>query len=562
MKLVKIRILALTLATVFCIGAGIFESQQTASAATSAYNEPIIRIGMYVDTSVLDTRLFSSLNKSANGFEIGFSSGYNFQKSFEIANNAFIIAPQVNLNFANGSVKPDNNGNIGAYSAVLGKYSGYSAALSAAKAKGGFVAVVNGGYEARAYSATTAEAVKSASGGKTVASPVNGGLVVLDESGKIIFTWENTTKRLALRGKNGIVNFPMLHHSGNINHYDYRGFLEYSVNGSKLYMINVLGLEEYTKCVMSNEIGLNYSAETRKAFSVLARTVAMRSRHTRRGLDFDVCNNESCCQVYHGIYRLTEENNKIVDATRGLICTYEGSPISAPYHNSNGGASCSSVAAWGGSEVPYLTTVFLEEYRDGDKWKKEFTKQEFFKHLTSRSYFKSLTDDNINMQILETDPYGSDYITLLSVSDGSGNTVRIETSENVRRACGFSSANFTLDYTADVGVLTSEGAVEEKAVSGVMTADGYKPFEGFDESYESTSGEVVAPEKVTVDGAGVGHGVGFSATGSEKLAKDGYNYQYILSFFFSGTKLEYATSASSTPTPGQKPSEDIEIKGE
>ena len=61
---------------------------------------------------------------------------------------------------------------------------------------------------------------------------------------------------------------------------------------------------------------------------------------------------------------------------------------------------------------------------------------------------------------------------------------------------------------------------------------GYKAFEGFDEKYVMSSGETYSPETVTVHGQGVGHGVGFSATGSEKLARDGYSYKYILSCFF------------------------------
>lgn len=537
------RILAIVLATVFFAGTSVFPTSNNTSASAKAevYNEPTVRVGMYVVTPVLNTTRFYSENKSASGFDFGFSSGESFTKAFSLSNTAIILLPQVNASIANGKVTADNKGNIGAYSAVIGSYSSYSAAASAAKSKNGFVAIVKGGYEARAYASNSSEAAKKASGGRTVASPVSGGLTVLDANGDIILMYEDTTRSFAIRAQNGgTVNFPMLHHSGNVNYYDYRGFFEYSVENGRLKMINVLGLEEYTKCVMANEIGTKYSVETRKAFSVLARTVAMRSRHTRRGLDFNVCNNESCCQVYHGVYRMSEENNAIVDATRGLICTYEGSPISAAYHNSNGGASCSSVAAWGGSEVPYLTTVFHEEYNDGDKWELTFTKHEFYDYLTSRSSFSVLEDDDISMKILETDPYGSDYITILSVSDGSGNVIEVETSEDVRRSCGFTSANFTLEYSANVEVLTADGTIETRPVSSVLTADGYREFEGFGESYKTTMGVEITPDTVTVDGAGVGHGVGFSATGSEKLSKDGYSYKYILEFFFNGTVLEYA----------------------
>ena len=84
--------------------------------------------------------------------------------------------------------------------------------------------------------------------------------------------------------------------------------------------------------------------------------------------------------------------------------------------------------------------------------------------------------------------------------------------------------------------LTANG-METKTVSGVMTAEGYKEFNGFNDEYVTADGKVIAPDKVTVKGKGVGHGVGFSAIGSEQLAKDGYNYKYIIGFFFNGTKL-------------------------
>lgn len=530
------RLLSLALAIVFCISA--YAAAVPASAKTVVYNEPNVRVGMYVTTSLLDTRHFSSLNQSANGFELGYLQGESFQKLFSLSEKAIIIVPQVNSRFENGKCVADENGNIGAYSAVIGKFSSYSSALSAAKSKNGFVAVVNGGFEARAYSSNSAEAAKKASGGRSIASPSASNIFILSSDGKIIASIENG-KPLALRAQNGgAVNLPMRHRSGSINYYDYSGIFEYSVRDGRLWMENIIGLEDYTKCVMANEIGTNYSVETRKAFAVLARTVPLYAKHSKQG--FDVCTNSACCQVYHGLYRMSAENNQIVDATRGLFCAYKGAPIMVLYHNSNGGASCSSVAAWGGTEVPYLTTVFQEEYEDGDKWQRVYTKQEFYNYLTSRNSFSKLSDDEISMKILETDPYGSSYITILSVSDGSGNVVEIETSEDVRSACGFSSANFDVEFSAKTKVLTSNGNVEERNVTSVLTANGIEEFDGFGESYKTVMGSSVTPDTVTVNGSGVGHGVGFSATGSEKLSKDGYSYKYILEFFFNGTTLEYA----------------------
>ena len=536
--MVKKRVIALALALTFCVCAAL--APNTALANTAEYKEPMVCVGMYAITPVLDTMRLFSVNRSENGFEIGFSNGRDgFVKSFSLNEKALVLFPMMNAKYENGSITADEKGNIGGYSAVLGKFTSYSSAYNTAKAKGGFVAVVNGGYEARAYASNTAAEAKKASGGRSVVGPVSGGIYALDEKGKILFSFEATNKKLAVRAQNGgAVEIPMRYRTGSTTYYKYRGFFEYSVRSGQLYMLNYIGLEDYTKCVMANEIGTNFSKETRKAFSVLARTVALRSKHQKLG--FDVCPNSACCQVYHGIYRMSEENNQIVDSTRGLICTYEGKPISVLYHNSNGGASCSSVAAWGGSEVPYLKTVFMEEYNDGDKWTRNYTKEEFFEYITSRRAFSSLEDNNITVSILSTDPYGSSYVTALSVSDGSGNRVLVETSEDIRSACGFTSANFTVQYNTEATVLTADGKVEKKKIDGVLTADGIKRFNSFADSYKTADGNTLSPQSITVNGAGRGHGVGFSATGSEKLSKDGYSYQYILSFFFDGVDLVLA----------------------
>lgn len=526
------------LALIISIGAAVMPN--TASAKTTEYNEPLVCVGMYAVTPSLDTTRLFSINRSDNGFDIGFSNGSDgFVKAYSLSETALVLFPMMNAKYENGIVTADENGNIGGYSAVLGRFTSYQSAKTAAKAKGGFVAVVNGGYEARAYASNTAAEAKRASGGRTVVGPASGGLYALDEKGKIIFSFEATDKKLAVRAQNGgAVEIPMRYRTGGTTYYQYRGFFEYSVKSGKLFMLNFVGLEEYTKCVMANEIGTNFSKETRKAFAVLARTVAVYSKHQKLG--FDVCSNSACCQVYHGIYRMSEENNALVDSTRGLICTYKGAPITVLYHNSNGGASCSSVAAWGGDEVPYLTTVFQEEYDDGDKWTHNFTKEEFFEYITSRRTFSSLKDDNLTVTIHSTDPYGSSYITALTISDGSGNRVLVETSEDIRSACGFTSANFTVEYNTEANVLTADGKVEKQKVAGVLTADGIKSFNSFADSYKTSDGNILAPQSITVNGAGVGHGVGFSATGSEKLSKDGYSYKYILSFFFNGTDLTVA----------------------
>ncbi len=532
------RIVAFVLAFVFCVGSFAFYIEQNPDAVTTvdAYNEPMVLIGMYANAPCLDSRCFSShLTSDTSGFDIGFTSGESFAKLFTLSMRDITVIPQTNADFSGGDCVP-GEGSVGAYSALVGVFTSYSEAKAAADREDGFVAVTSSGFEARYCSASSADEVREL-GGDKVCTPVSGALTVLDaNSGKIIFTYEDVARPFALRAiDGGTVVVPVRHYTGTTTNCSYPGFFEYSVNEGLLRMINYLGLEDYTKCVMANEIGFIYSVETRKAFSVLARTVPLQEKHYSEG--YDVCGNPACCQVYFGTYRMGEDNNQIVDSTRGMVATYEGKPIISLYHKSNGGTSCSGLAAWGSQDIPYLAPVTQVEFEDGERWQEEFTKSEFYAYLKKRGRFAPLADENISMKIVETDPLGSSYITVLSVSDSSGNSVSVKNSETIRNVCGFTSANFTLDYSTEAKVITADGSIETKSVSGVMTADGYKPFEGFDESYTATNGATITPQKVTVNGSGTGHGVGFSVTGSEQLAKDGYSYEYILGVFFNGVKV-------------------------
>lgn len=537
MSSAKKRLLCALLALVLCVSALSF----SAFAKTSHESSVIVRVGMYAKFSYIDTRRFSSYNYSASGFDFGYTDGTSFFKLVSVSQKGIVLLPQVNANLDvcdEDRSCSSGSGNIGSYSVSVGSYGSFSAAHSAASGyKNGFVAITDKGFEARFGGFSTAEAASSAAGGKKVCSPKQGAITVVNaDNASVILMYEKTSHPFALKSAKGTVRLPMLHRSGNVNNFDYPGFFEYSVESSLLRMVNCVELETYTKCVMSNEIGTGFSEETRKAFAVLARTLPFGRAH--RSLGFDVC-NASCCQVYHGTYRMSEENNALVDATRGQIVTYNGTPIDVLYHNSNGGKSCSSVAAWGGTEVPYLTTVTLETHEnvEEDEWTHVFDQQEFFHYLRSRSAFSALSDDEISVQILGKDPYGSDYITTLSVSDGDGNSITVQTSEDVRKAMGFDSANFSIDYSATATLLTADG-IKESAVSGILTSEGYKKFDSFGDSFTTMSGETISPEYVVINGRGKGHGVGFSAVGGETLALSGYSFKYILEYFFNGTKLE------------------------
>lgn len=494
-----------------------------------------VRVGLALPQN--GSAVFVSTAASESGFTFGLSGGRTFSPLFTLKTKKIALLPDRNasLQIAGGSVsgQASNTGNRGAYSLrVSGTYSSYSAAASRASAYAdGFVAYVDGTYEVRHGHYLTAEDANAAKGNDSVAAPVAGGIAVLDASdGKTLLEFESSTL-LAIRAADlGAVEI------GSERDRPFPGFFEYQAD-SRLRIVNVIDLETYVKCVMANEIGTNVSKETRRAFSVLVRTVPLTRKHASAGCD--VCNS-SCCQAYLGNYRRSAENDVIAESTRGEYITYQGSPIFCLYHGSNGGASCSSVAAWGGDEIPYLKSVSLPEGENGavEVWQYVFTEEELYSFLSSRTAFSGLEGGIENVTVKQTDPYGSGYVTLLSVTDRQNNTVELATSEEVRRVLRFKSANFTVSYSMQALVLREDGTTEQAQAGGYIDADGnYQAFDSFKRLPITESDKQGGADSIQFDGMGSGHGVGFSATGSEQLVSEGYSYRYILEFYFNGTKI-------------------------
>ncbi len=534
-----LRLLTLFLCALMLIPSfgGIGYERSAVEAASPVGNT--VRVGLSVPE--LGTAVFLSSATSESGFSVGTYDGERFSPLFSTSSTSLAIFPDrnVQVNFKDDGTASGcalDNGNFGSYSIRTEQfYTDYRAARSAAdKLEGGFVAFVEGGFEVRYGSFASESEAQSAVTKKahTVAVPAKGGFVVADcNTGKRLLEYERTDM-LALRAGNG----------GEVSLNTYGGrksYLGYFAFSAPSYMkvINVLDLELYVKCVMANEIGTNVSVETRRVFSVLIRTVPMNRKHDKYGLD--VCNTE-CCQVYLGTFRRDAENDAIVDSTKGEYITYKGAPINCLYHSSNGGMSCSSVAAWGGTEIPYLTSVTLNGSAEApnEVWQYAFSKEELYAFLSERNTFAELTGDITAVNIDATDPYGSGYVTALSVTDKFGGKITVETSEEIRRALRFESANFTVSYSMNADVLTEDGVRKNTAVGGYIDANGvYQSFDSFEEHDIAGTNDTAGADRIVFDGTGKGHGVGLSSVGSEQLVSEGYSYRYIISFYFQGTEI-------------------------
>lgn len=140
------------------------------------------------------------------------------------------------------------------------------------------------------------------------------------------------------------------------NEKPYRGRLEVftNLNGS-LTVVNVLGLEDYVRGVVPNELSPGgYGAlEALKAQAVAARTYAVSNRGQFTAAGFDLLPTIRS-QVYGGLSTEHPLSTRAVEETRGLIATYHGEPINALYTSTCGGRTENAENIFGGAVVPYL----------------------------------------------------------------------------------------------------------------------------------------------------------------------------------------------------------------
>ncbi|MFH1286704.1 MAG: SpoIID/LytB domain-containing protein [Candidatus Magasanikbacteria bacterium] len=167
---------------------------------------------------------------------------------------------------------------------------------------------------------------------------------------RAVFTLMNVTRPMAWAG------------SGKFN--TYRGAVEYRKGQSdgEMYIVNDLLFEDYVRGI--RETGTGAPIEMVKANITAARTYAYRS--LGKYPFFDVLAN-TYDQLYlgHGSEGIGNVG-AAVDATRGVMVTYDNEIVTTPYFGNSNGYTKSWKTAWGGTDKPWLQPVKCEyDLRDG-----------------------------------------------------------------------------------------------------------------------------------------------------------------------------------------------------
>lgn len=278
----------------------------------------------------------------------------------------------------------------------------------------------------------------------------------------------------------------------------YRGSIQFMIEGGRLTAVNELNIEDYLRGVVPSEMPSDWPAEALKAQAVAARNYALQRVETSRGRDFNLTNDQFS-QVYKGYDAETPFTNRAVDETRGMVMLCQGSIITAFFHSSSGGYIENSEDVW---LNPLAYIKHKEDPYDRNErhynWQVRYSAEQLMEQIKAAGYEFSKIDD---IEVLSYTSSGARVERIMVRGLGLSREpmqVEIAKADRVRIALGLKSALFTIDKAYD-----KDGKIES----------------------------------VSFYGNGWGHGLGLSQWGAHGMAAQGYKYQDILKYYYSGIVL-------------------------
>lgn len=290
----------------------------------------------------------------------------------------------------------------------------------------------------------------------------------------------------------------------------YRGLLKLLPNGVNVRIVNVVYMEDYLRGVVPPEIGKRTEDEIEavKAQAIAARTYAISHLQQYDGMPYDM-KSSIIDQLYHGVEVEDGIVNRAITETAGLVAMYEDDFIQAYYHSTCGGMTDDIASVWDRIEVPYLKPV---SDSGACSWSKYYTWNEHFNEAQLRGRIE---------QYLSAD---------------RGRDLRIGRIRNVmiRDRTPGGRVERMLVYTDNDTYEFNKDRIRW-VVGRTSNPDLILPSDRFDiDVSRSLDGYV---EAVRFKGRGYGHGVGMCQCGAIGLARQGWDYDRILSHYYTGIEL-------------------------
>lgn len=292
-----------------------------------------------------------------------------------------------------------------------------------------------------------------------------------------------SSDRITIRTDTGLIK---------INNRMYRGFVEIVNSAPKSFtVVEVLPLDQYIYGIIKHEISHKWPEDAIKAQVIVARTYAFKSLGKHGSEGCDLCPTTHC-QVYGGYESEDPIANRYVDETESEILTYNGEPVSTPYHGLCGGRTEEPRFVWENSkEVPYLQSKRCQFCKNAQRY-----------HWEAKM-------ERINIEsVLSKNGFAVGKIFSIKVTkrSSSGRAIEIKIIHKGGENIVLKGNKFRLMMGADF-IRSTNFKIKKNKNAYVFT------------------------------GTGWGHGVGMCQEGSKVMAERGYTYKKILSFYYPGTEV-------------------------
>ncbi len=273
-----------------------------------------------------------------------------------------------------------------------------------------------------------------------------------------------------------------------VNDKPYRGTIQLHNVAGKIYVVNVVTMEEYLYSVVASEMSPSWPLEAIKSQAVAARSYAYYHLQNKKPNSIYDLDSTTKFQVYKGMSVEGELSNQAVRETRGVIMSYENKPILALFHSTSGGQIIDNIYVWNGEDLPYLEDKKIPYGKSSPhyNWQTQITLLEIQK-LLDRKYqnigpVSNLTFKKHNERVVEV---------IITHRNG-----RVKMTGNEFR------------------MMFPNGKVKSQLFTARKTGTG-----------------------LTLYGRGWGHGVGMCQYSAKEMAEKGAQYKDILNYFYKDVTL-------------------------
>ncbi len=526
-----------------------------AAATVNTAEDRLVRVGLYYGSNTLPGA--NLLNSVGNGYRFCFDNGNGIQQigytyesgiSMVKTQNVYYF-PRLSDNRSGYTDKDTSNVVVGCYHIALdGIYESFDQAKAVADTVGGFPAYIKGQFQVRIGAYTSASAAESAQQSlgladtSVVGTSSYGITVVVTGTAKPIFQYDGGSENpmfIVTPGVDDSVK-AITHFKG----YKYYGSFRYErINGGNLTVVNLVGMEDYVRGILPYEMSASWPVEALKAQAVCARSYTLTSFNRHSGYHFDTCNTTDC-QVYYGTAGANDVTERAVVETAGQYAWYNGSVIQAFYHSSDGGATENCENVWN-QAIPYLRGVtdpyeaLVADKIPGYYWSKTFTGKQL-QTLFRNKGFQCGEIADIRVSKIS----GTGNVCSVTFTDVNGKSWTVSKDNNVRSLFGVKSLRYTISPGGDGYALADGQFVGSLPGTWVLGGDGTPVQILNGNCYAMTGSGLQAvkapanPDGIFVfNGSGHGHNLGMSQWGAYAMANEGYTYEDILKFYFTGIEI-------------------------